>query len=226
MDSMDSSVCGMCASMSALKYSTNHTREIVREFILNATLHVGEYKASARSADFNGWLLCDGRSLVRSAYPDLFDAIGTAFGSADGLSFNIPDLRGRVMGVVGHGAGLTDRALGAACGEESHALAVSEVPGHTHEGTTGTGGAHTHTTNAVGGSVGLAVADGTNTVVNTDPSVGELDVWTTPAALSIDAAAAHTHAFTTGSTGGGLAHNTMQPTLFAGNVFVLASFVR
>ena len=71
--------------------------------------------------------------------------------------------------------------------------------------------------------------------MNVDASVGELNVWTTPAALSIDGAAAHSHAiesagehahtFTTGSTGGGLAHNTMQPTLFAGNVFIMAKFV-
>ena len=42
---------------------------------------------------------------------------------------------------------------------------------------------------------------------------------------SVDDAGAHTHTITTGSAGGGVAHNTMQPTLFAGNVFILARFV-
>lgn len=44
-----------------------------------------------------GWLLCDGSTVQRSMYPALFAAIGTTWGSADGLSFNIPDLRGRFL---------------------------------------------------------------------------------------------------------------------------------
>ena len=40
-----------------------------------------------------GYLLCDGTSLLRASYPELFAVIGTAFGSADSTHFNIPDLR-------------------------------------------------------------------------------------------------------------------------------------
>lgn len=50
-----------------------------------------------------GFLLCDGSSLVRASYADLFSAIGTAFGAADGSHFNIPDMRSRVP--LGAGAG-------------------------------------------------------------------------------------------------------------------------
>jgi hypothetical protein len=39
------------------------------------------------------WLPCDGRSVLRSAYPELFKALGTAFGSDDSLTFKLPDLR-------------------------------------------------------------------------------------------------------------------------------------
>lgn len=42
----------------------------------------------------NGYLLCDGSSLNRSDYPELFAAIGTAWGSASGTTFNLPDTRG------------------------------------------------------------------------------------------------------------------------------------
>jgi microcystin-dependent protein len=38
-------------------------------------------------------LICDGRSLLRSSYANLFTAIGTVWGSVDGTHFNIPDLR-------------------------------------------------------------------------------------------------------------------------------------
>jgi len=44
----------------------------------------------------DGWLLCDGRSVLQTDFPELFDVIGVAYG--DGGSndtFNLPDLRGR-----------------------------------------------------------------------------------------------------------------------------------
>jgi microcystin-dependent protein len=52
------------------------------------------------------WLTCDGASLLRSAYPDLFAVIGTTYGAADGTHFSLPDYRGRVP--VGLNAGDTD----------------------------------------------------------------------------------------------------------------------
>jgi microcystin-dependent protein len=191
-------------------------------FVNNMSLHVGEYKLTAASTDMSGWLLCDGRSLSRTAYDQLFAVIGTAFGSADSTTFNLPDFRGRAIGLAGHGAGLTNRSIGETVGEETHVLSATEMPSHTHAGTTDADGNHTHSTNAVGGSVGLAVADGTNTVIATDPSAGELNVWTTPRSLTVDYAGTHTHTFVTGATGGGAAHNNMQPTLFAGNVLIFS----
>lgn len=44
----------------------------------------------------DGWMLCDGRTVSRTVYEQLFDAIGTTFGSGDGsTTFNLPDLRNR-----------------------------------------------------------------------------------------------------------------------------------
>ena len=64
--------------------------------------------------------------------------------------------------------------------------------------TTQTAGSHSHTTNAIGGqgNAGLALADGTNTVESTDASSGELNVWTTPLALTVNSNGDHTHAIT------------------------------
>lgn len=77
------------------------------------------------------FLICDGSSLLRSDYPDLFAIIGTAFGAADGTHFNIPDMRFRVA------AGFDGtRPVGTQIGEETHTLIVGEMPSHTHsEGT-------------------------------------------------------------------------------------------
>ena len=42
-----------------------------------------------------GWLLCDGFAVSRSQYASLYSAIGTAWGTGDGINtFNKPDLRG------------------------------------------------------------------------------------------------------------------------------------
>lgn len=56
-----------------------------------------------------GYLLCDGTSYSRSAYPSLFAAIGTAWGTADGSHFNVPDLRDQFLRGVFAGSGQTAR---------------------------------------------------------------------------------------------------------------------
>lgn len=41
-----------------------------------------------------GFLMADGSSQLRSAYPVLFGVIGTLYGSVDGTHFNLPDAQG------------------------------------------------------------------------------------------------------------------------------------
>ncbi len=54
----------------------------------------GEIKTFAANINVPGFIPCDGRSLSRAAYPRLFSAIGTLYGSVDANSFNVPDYRG------------------------------------------------------------------------------------------------------------------------------------
>lgn len=80
-----------------------------------------------------GWLVCDGRSLLRANYPDLFAAIGTIWGAADGTHFNIPDLRGQTL--VGQGTNPntgTTFNIGTYGGEEAHAQTTGELATHAH----------------------------------------------------------------------------------------------
>lgn len=163
-----------------------------------------------------GYLVCNGSAVSRTDYAVLFAAIGVVYGVGNGTTtFNLPDLRGRGPLGVGTGVGLTARVLGSAGGAETVTLDATMIPGHTHAGTTSSNGSHTHTSNATGGqgNYGLALADGSNTVTDADSSAGELNVWTVPGALTIDAGGAHTHTFTSDSTGGGQSHANMAPFL-------------
>lgn len=80
----------------------------------------------------SNWLPCDGSSLLRVDYPDLFDVIGTIYGAADSTHFSVPDLRGRDAIGLGTGAGLSSRAIGDSFGEETHVLTVGELAAHVH----------------------------------------------------------------------------------------------
>lgn len=86
-----------------------------------------------------GFLLCDGSSLSRTTYARLFAVIGSAFGSANGSSFNIPDFRGRFLrGVDGGIARDPDRAsrtamnTGGNSGDNVGSIQADELKYHNH----------------------------------------------------------------------------------------------
>lgn len=56
----------------------------------------GQGADGAAVLEASGWMLCDGRSLDCSQYPELFAVLGYLHGGADG-SFNIPDYRGSLL---------------------------------------------------------------------------------------------------------------------------------
>lgn len=96
----------------------------------------------------DGWLLCNGASYLRSDYPDLFTAIGTIYGSADGTHFNVPDCRGRVP--VGYAAsgGHTDVST---LGNNDGVTVANRRPKHRHT-------AHSHNENNGGSLTGGSFA--------------------------------------------------------------------
>lgn len=158
-------------------------QDAATKFYVDRFIHVGDVKMALYNSDFYGWLKCDGRSLSRTTYAALFAVIGTSFGSVDGNSFNLPDCRGRVLGTLGQGAGLTNRTLGTV-GAETHTLTTGEIPSHTH---------------TYLGVAGQGVLGG-----GTDTAADEANRPTQ----------------TSGATGGGGAHNNMQPTVFVGHVYI------
>ena len=80
---------------------------------------VGEIAFFARPNPPNGWLKANGAAVSRTTYSALFAAIGTTFGSGDGLTtFNLPDLRGEFIRGLDEGRYVdSERRLGTAQGD-------------------------------------------------------------------------------------------------------------
>lgn len=160
-----------------------------------------------------GWLLCYGQAVSRTTYADLFAVVGTAFGVGDGsTTFNVPDLRGRIIAgkdnmggtaatrlTTGRG-GVDGITLGAVGGSETHTLTAAQMPAHTHTGTTASSGNHSHTISYADRGDGFGGSPSMSTVAGAETK-------------TTSTAGAHTHTFTTDSAGTGGAHANVQPTM-------------
>jgi microcystin-dependent protein len=111
-----------------------------------ALVPVGCVLQYAGSFPPNGWLLCDGAEYLRSNLPLLYAVIGTLYGvPTDSTKFKVPDFRDRsaagsgVSGLTG-----TNKAVGLKTGVLSVYQDVSNMPNHSHGGTTTQSGAHIH----------------------------------------------------------------------------------
>jgi microcystin-dependent protein len=99
-----------------------------------------------------GWVLCQGQAISRTTYPELFELIGSTYGSGDGsTTFNVPNLSSRLPMGVGSASGLTTRAIAATGGVETVTIATTNLPSHSHtidhdhpNTVTDTQGAHSH----------------------------------------------------------------------------------
>lgn len=146
-----------------------------------------------------GYVLCNGGSLLRADYPELFLYLGTTFGAVDGTHFSLPNIIDRFP----VGAGFS-YATGASGGEISHTLSLAEIPSHSHAGTTDpqSAGTPSAATNNFGGS---------NHGIAGNASGASIDIPINPGGMTFNALPTHTHSFTTNSVGGGGSHENRPP---------------
>lgn len=87
-----------------------------------------QFGGSAAPTDF---LLCQGQAVSRDTYADLFAIIGSSYGNGNGTTtFNVPDLQSRVP--VGLSSETEFNTLGKTGGAKTHTLTIPEIPSHTH----------------------------------------------------------------------------------------------
>lgn len=93
-----------------------------------------------KAAAPKNWLICDGSAVSRTDYSELFNVIGTTFGTGDGnTTFNLPNIKGKT--IVGLDNSDTDfNAIGKVLGEKTHTLTIDEMPSHKHKLTFNTAG--------------------------------------------------------------------------------------
>lgn len=88
---------------------------------------IGSVSAFAMPTPPTGWLVCDGSTVSRTEYADLFATIGTLWGHGDQVStFNLPDLRGEFIRGFDDGRGVDDGRVFGSWQED-------EFKSHTHE---------------------------------------------------------------------------------------------
>lgn len=95
-----------------------------------------------------GYLMCNGTSYLQATYPALFAIIGTAYGTADGTHFNVPDLRGLFPRGTDNGAGndpdagtRTAANPGGNTGDNVGSFQADQNLSHSHTATVRFGGA-------------------------------------------------------------------------------------
>jgi microcystin-dependent protein len=184
---------------------------------------VGGIQIYSGSAAPTGYLLCDGTAVSRTTYSDLFAVTSTTYGVGDGsTTFNLPDLRTKVP--VGKNPSGTFATLGATGGAETHTLLTAEIPSHTHTTNIAHGhsnnisiddDSHNHSTNTAG-DAGSTLSGTTNNYRFTDTGSPTLNTDSDTHSHSISGgvtALGTTNVTSSTGSGGGGAHNNLQPYL-------------
>ena len=154
---------------------------------------IAEIRIFAGNFAPRSWAFCDGQLLPVSQNTALFSLIGTTYGGDGRTTTALPNLQGRAPMHPGRGPGLTDRRLGQRGGSENVTLSEAQLPNHTHSGI-----ASLVTSSTATPSDTTTLGDtGFDNLYQTATGTNLVDL--APEALP--------------NTGGGAAHQNMQPYL-------------
>lgn len=161
---------------------------------------IAEVRIFAGNFAPRGWAFCDGQLLPIAQNTALFSLIGTIYGGDGRTTTALPNLQGRAPMHPGRGPGLSPRQLGQRTGVETMGLSEAQIP------------AHSHTLRSAAARAGT----GTPTGNAFNRSVGEMAYQDNTSANLVDMNSAML-----ATTGGGQAHNNMQPYLVLNFIIAL-----
>ena len=133
---------------------------------LYADAPIGTISPFGGSVIPSGYLLCNGATISKTTYPELFSAIGYRHGgSCD--DFKLPDLRVKMLLGVS-----SSHSLGSTGGKEKQQLNITHMPAHKHDVKTtskDTNTTYTNSENMVGMSqAGYGIPCYSNTITPTN----------------------------------------------------------
>lgn len=99
LDYIDPSMTsGLLKTTNRLSELTGNLATAYSNIRLDQSLPIGIIMPFTGSTTPSGWALCYGQAISRTQYAGLFAVIGTQYGAGNGsTTFNVPDLRGRVV---------------------------------------------------------------------------------------------------------------------------------
>ena len=151
---------------------------------------IAEVRIWANNYPPRGWAQCNGQLLPIAQNTALFSLLGTIYGGDGRTTFGLPNLQGRAAMHPGRGPGLTTRRIGQVGGEETVTLSEAQMGAHRHTAQATTDNAQTN--------------EPTNDMLARPMGRGPnlyLDSTNTGSFIELQ------------QTGGGGAHNNMQPYL-------------
>jgi microcystin-dependent protein len=157
---------------------------------------IAEVRIFAGNFAPRGWAFCNGQLLPVAQNTALFSLIGTTYGGDGRTTTALPNLKDRVPMHPGRGPGLTDRRLGQKGGADTVTLTESQIPSHKHTMT--------------------AVDDAPNQASPTAARLSAAPMYESGETGGVGNLSSNA----IGNTGGGQAHNNLQP--YLGLYFIIA----
>lgn len=100
---------------------------------------------AGKTSPSNDWLFCDGRTVKRAEYANLFSVIGTKYGAGDGsTTFQIPDLRNRILQGSNTVGTYQYYSAGVPSMVHTHSASLNTLGIHTHTASASSASNHTH----------------------------------------------------------------------------------